>query len=194
MYLLGAGGHAKVILEIAKSRKIEIEGFFDSDPLKKQFCGRPVYQYDEIKGPLLISIGNNRVRCELADRFHLNYYSLIAPSAIVSESAKIGEGSVVMQGAVVQAYTRLGNHVIINTRASVDHDSNIGDYVHIAPGSVLCGNVSVDMGTFIGAGSIILPGVKIGKWSVIGAGSVVAKDIPDNVLAYGNRCKIIKKI
>ena len=89
---------------------------------------------------------------------------------------------------------QVGRHCIINTGASVDHECVIEDYVHISPHSTLCGNVSVGAGSWIGAGTTVIPGVKIGKWSVIGAGSVVTKDIPDRVLAVGNRCEIIKSI
>ena len=103
-------------------------------------------------------------------------------------------GEVVMQGAIVQSDACIGSHCIINTGASVDHECLIADYVHISPHCTLCGNVQVGEGTWIGAGSVVIPGVKIGKWSIIGAGSVVTKDIPDGVLAVGNRCKIIKNI
>lgn len=99
-----------------------------------------------------------------------------------------------MPGAIIQSCVSIGKHCIINTGASVDHDCTISDYVHIAPHSTLCGNVYVGEGTLIGAGSTIAPGVKIGSWSVIGACSVVTKDIPDHVLAVGNRCKIIKNL
>ena len=64
----------------------------------------------------------------------------------------------------------------------------------ISPHCTLCGNVEIGEGTWIGAGSTIIPGVKVGKWSIVGAGSVVTKDIPDRVLAVGNRCRIIKNI
>ena len=94
----------------------------------------------------------------------------------------------------MQADAQIGKHCIINTGASIDHESVIADYVHISPHSTLCGNVYVGEGSWIGAGSIVIPGLRIGRWCVIGAGSVVTKDIPDGVLAVGNRCKIIKKI
>ena len=99
-----------------------------------------------------------------------------------------------MQGAIIQSYACIGKHCIINTGASVDHDCVIEDYVHVSPHCTLCGNVSIGEGTWIGAGSVIIPGVKVGKWSVIGAGSVVIKDIPDNVVAVGYRCRIIKSM
>ena len=68
------------------------------------------------------------------------------------------------------------------------------NYVHISPNTTLCGDVHVGEGTQIGAGSVVIPGVRIGKWSLIAAGSVVTKDIPDYVLAAGNRCRVIKSL
>ncbi len=54
--------------------------------------------------------------------------------------------------------------------------------------------VTIGNNVWIGGNSIILPGVTIGNNVVIGAGSVVAKDIPDNMIAVGNPCRIIRKI
>ena len=82
----------------------------------------------------------------------------------------------------------------MNTSASIDHDNVLGDFVHISPHATLCGEVEVGEGTWIGAGTVVKQCVKIGKWSIIGAGSVVVNDIPDGVLAYGNPCKIIRKL
>ncbi|CDC00762.1 putative acetyltransferase [Bacteroides sp. CAG:443] len=99
-----------------------------------------------------------------------------------------------MQGVIIQACTQIGKHCIVNTGASIDHECVIGDFVHISPKVTLCGNIHVGEGTWIGAGTVVIPGVKIGRWSIIGAGSVVDKDIPDGVLALGNRCRIIKSL
>ncbi len=54
--------------------------------------------------------------------------------------------------------------------------------------------ISIGNDVWIGANTIVLGGVKIGNGSVIGAGSVVVKDIPDNVIAFGNPCKVIRDI
>lgn len=69
----------------------------------------------------------------------------------------------------------------------------IEDFVHISPQVILCGRLRIGEGTHLGVGTVVLPGVRIGKWCVVGAGSVVAKDLPDHVLAVGNRSKIIKR-
>jgi galactoside O-acetyltransferase len=55
-------------------------------------------------------------------------------------------------------------------------------------------DVYIGENTWIGAGVIIVPGVRIGKNSVIGGGSVVTKDIPDNVIAVGNPCRVLREV
>jgi sugar O-acyltransferase (sialic acid O-acetyltransferase NeuD family) len=194
-YLYGAGGHAKVVIDILKSKQIIVPAIFDDNPDIDTFMGIPV-SHTHIYSPLIISIGNNAVRKNIAERLDEQTFcpAVLARSVTVSDSALIEEGTVVMQGAIIQSSVKIGKHSIINTRASIDHDCFISDFVHIAPGAILCGNVQVGEGSFIGAGTTIIPGVKIGKWSVIGAGSVVVKDIPDSVIAYGNPCKYEKML
>lgn len=192
MYLYGASGHAKVIMDVLQANGQKIEGLVDDNPAITHLLGYPVFHGKTNVSPLIISIGDNRTRKQIAQRLQVEYGTAIHPSAIVSPHATIDSGTVVMQGAIVQSCVRVGKHCIINTGASVDHDSVIEDYVHVSPHSTLCGNVFVGEGSWIGAGTTVLPGVRIGKWSVIGAGSVVAKDVPNGVLAVGNRCKVIK--
>lgn len=196
MYLYGASGHAKVIIDIAEANQITIEGLYDDNKDLVELLGYPIKSPLRITTDvdLLVSIGNNKIRKKVVKSLSAKFTSLIHPSAIISARCKIGLGTVVMQGAILQADVIIGNHSIINTGASVDHECLIDDFVHISPKSTLCGNVSIGEGTWIGAGTTILPGVKVGKWCTIGAGSVVAKNIPDFSLAVGNRCKIIKTL
>jgi len=193
VYLYGAGGHAKVILDILKSRNITVSGIVDDDPAIESLMGIPV-SHTGICSPLIISIGDNRIRKDIAEKIGNDVISsfLCDKSAIVSDYASIGKGTVVMQGVIIQTSVKIGKHCIINTGASVDHDCLVQDYAHIAPRCTLCGNVNIGEGSFIGAGTVVIPNVRIGKWSVIGAGSVVIRDIPDNVVAFGSPCKIIK--
>ena len=194
MYLYGTSGYAKVIIDILGANHEPIEALFDDNEEIHNLFDYPVLRPSKVCGPLIISIGNNGIRRKIAKELKVEYGKAFHPSAIISEETEIREGSVVMQGAIVQSDACIGSHCIINTGASVDHECLIADYVHISPHCTLCGNVQVGEGTWIGAGSVVIPGVKIGKWSIIGAGSVVTKDIPDGVLAVGNRCKIIKNI
>jgi sugar O-acyltransferase (sialic acid O-acetyltransferase NeuD family) len=193
MYLFGASGHAKVVIDILENNNIPIDALFDDNDAIKTLLGYPVFSSKEVKSPLIISIGNNLIRQKLAQSLDVTFAVAIHSSAIISNNVKIQEGTVVMQGAIIQSCSEIGKHCIINTGASIDHDCVIENYVHISPHATLCGNVKVGEGAWIGAGAIIIPGVEIGKWSVIGAGSVVTRSIPDNSVAYGMPCKVVGK-
>lgn len=192
MYLYGASGHAKVIIDILNAVGIELEGLYDDNEAIDSLFGYPVLHTDAIRGPLIVSIGDNRVRKAIAERVGCMFATAVHPLAMVSPHACVGEGSVIMQGAVVQADVSIGCHCIVNTAATVDHDCRIEDYVHISPNASLCGNVLVGTGTQIGAGAVVVPGIRIGRWSLVCAGSVVTTDIPDYCIATGNRCRVLK--
>ena len=193
MYLYGASGHAKVIVDILQSNGKQITGMIDDNPAINELVGYPVYHELENPTPVIVSIGDNRIRRKVVEKLQdAEFETAVHTSAIVSPKSEIGEGTVVMQGAIIQSSVVAGKHCIINTGASVDHDCVLGDYVHISPHATLCGNATVGEGTWIGAGAVVIPGIKIGKWSVVGAGSVVIKDIPDNVVVVGNPARIIR--
>lgn len=194
MFLYGASGHAKVIIEILELNRIEIQGLFDDNLAIKELLGYPCFGslHESVAEDLIISIGDNKLRKKVSERFQSNYGKAVHPSAQISRRAFISEGTVVMGNAVINTGTVIGKHVIINTSASIDHDCRIDDFAHISPNATLCGGVSVGEGTHIGASAVIIPGIKIGKWATIGAGTVVINDVPDNVTIVGNPGKIIK--
>jgi sugar O-acyltransferase (sialic acid O-acetyltransferase NeuD family) len=193
MYLYGASGHAKVIIDIIKSMGLPIEGVFDDNKAVKQLNEFQVNHHWFGESPMIISIGNNKIRKIIADRLGCHFSKAIHNSAILSPSVTIDDGTVVMAGAIINADATIGKHCIINTGASIDHECVIDDYAHISPHATLCGNVSVGEGAWVGAGSVIKQGVKVGKWCVIGAGSVVINDIPDNTIVAGVPAKEIKQ-
>lgn len=190
--LFGASGHAKVIKDIIEAQGNSVGVLYDDAPNCLEIHGRPVLKASEtdVHEPLIISIGANRIRKLIAERYPLDYGKAIHPNAIVSPAARVGDGSVVMQGAIIQADAVIGRHCIVNTGTSVDHECQIDDFVHISPHATLCGNVHVGEGSWIGAAATVIPGVRIGKWCTVGAGAVVLHDLPDGVTAYGNPCKI----
>lgn len=191
--LFGASGHAKVITDIIDANGDSVGCLYDDAPHCDMIAGRPVLKSSDVHvaGPMIISIGANRIRKLISERYLVEYARYAHPQSIISPSAKIGEGTVVMQGVIIQSDVVIGRHCIINTGASVDHECVVGDFAHISPHATLCGNVHVGEGSWIGAGVTVIPGVKIGDWCVVGAGSVVINDIPDNTTAVGNPCKRI---
>lgn len=195
MYLYGASGHAKVIIDILLSQNIQVKGLIDDNEAINELLGYPVFHNIEGLDPVIISIGDNKQRKKISQMINNhNFTMVIHDSSVISKFSFIDEGTVVMQGAIVQSGSSIGKHCIINTGATIDHDCKLEDFVHISPQTTLCGDVVVGEGTWIGAGAVILPEVRIGKWCVVGAGSIVTKDIADFSLAYGNPCRIIRTI
>lgn len=194
MYLYGASGHAKVVMDILRANNITIEGVVDDNPNLTELCGVPVLHNANRLSPLIISIGNCGIRKMIAEKLNCKFGMAIHPSAIISESASIGEGSVVMAGAVINAEAKIGKHCIVNTKASVDHECVIGDFCHIAPGCIISGDVHIGEETWVGVGTTIIQGVHVGKNCFIGAGSVIVRNIPDNSKAYGVPCRVISNL
>lgn len=191
--LYGAGGHCKVVIDILESEGRKINYIVDDNPSDSIFMSYPCVVPQKYYNNVIVTIGNCKVRKSIVKKITCGHYeTAIHPSAIISRHSVIGEGSVVMQGVIIQSCARVGNHCILNTKSSVGHDVTIQDFVHVASGATICGGAEVGECSWIGAGSVVKQGIKIGKNCMIGAGSVVVKDIPDNVVAFGNPCRIIR--
>lgn len=198
MILYGASGHAKVICSILESNKIAIQGIFDDNALVSrldEYLSLGKYDANILSNEkLIISIGDNKIRMEVAKKIKHDFASVSHGLSIIDRLTSIGVGTVVFHNVVIQRGTQVGNHVIINTNASIDHDCIIEDFVHISPNSTLCGNIRIGVGTQVGAGATIIPNIRIGKWCIIGAGAVVTRDIPDYSVVVGVPGIVIKKI
>ncbi|UKM63946.1 acetyltransferase [Flavobacteriaceae bacterium GSB9] len=198
--IYGAGGHSQVIKEVLEQNGYTVTDTFDDKPDQTHKASKNVAMglrkdvdnFPHKGAPVIIAIGNNAERAEIADFLRSEFEITIHHSAIISPTSKIGEGSVIFAGAIIQSNTIIGKHVIINTGASIDHDNIIGDFAHISPKAALCGHVEVGKGSHIGVGAIVIPKIKIGKWCKIGAGSVIIKDVPDYSTVVGNPGRIIK--
>lgn len=192
MYLYGASGHGKVVKEILDDAGVNVTAFVDDDTSMTSFFGLPVVHSLDDLDTVIVSIGKCDVRRSIVERLkNCRFATAIHSSAIVSPSARIGDGTTVMQGAIIQADVSIGKHCIVNTKASIDHECVIEDFVHIAPGTTISGNVHIGSGTWIGVGTSIIQGVRIGKNCFIGAGSVIVKDVPDNSKGYGVPFKVV---
>jgi sugar O-acyltransferase (sialic acid O-acetyltransferase NeuD family) len=193
MIIIGGGGHAKVLADIALLNKVERIVFWVDQPSGESLIGWPLEKrLDQASEPVIIGIGDNASRKRVAGELRADFTSLVHPSAILARSSSIGAGTVVMAGAIINPHSSIGQHAIINTGAVIDHDARIDDYVHISPNATLAGTVTVGEGSWVGAGATVIQGIKIGKWAIIGAGAVVIRDVPDYAVAVGNPAKIIK--
>lgn len=211
LLMLGAGGHARVIIDMLHKRKdfnIE-EILLLDDGIKKGtvVCGiksmEPIMGWGVIGGlslannykqgyKAIIAIGNNKIRQNIAEKYSLDYISLIHPNAVIANDVQIGAGTVVMAGAVINSGTIIGRHCIINSGATVDHDNIIHDFVHISPGAHLGGTVEIGAGSWIGIGSAIINNVTLTQEVTIGAGGVVIQSIRQKGTYVGIPAKNIK--
>ena len=195
MILIGASGHAKVIIDSLQLSGESISCLVDANPEINELMGYSVIhdaKFTPGDEPLIFSIGSNEIRQKLAQHYQANFGRAIHPQTIIDESVALGEGTVVMAGVVVNRDTVVGKHAILNTSCSIDHDNELGDYVHISPNATLCGGIKIREGTHIGAGATIIPNISIGAWATVGAGAVVIEDVPDYATVVGNPARVIK--
>ncbi len=197
--VLGAGGHAAVVVEILLANRIDLVGLIDPsyDPVRaRDLFGVPLVGADDLLPQLkakgvdsaFIAVGDNALRRRLgtlAQSQGLRLLNAIHPMAIVSPSAEIGSGVAIMATGVVNARTRIGDGVIVNTGASVDHDCRIGAWSHLAPGSRLGGSVSCGERVFVGIGASVIPGISLGDGVTIGAGAAVVSDVAAGATVVG---------
>jgi len=204
IFIFGAGGHGKVVLDILLESGVDVLGFLDEDANKlgKKINGFKVLgNWSYIKkvkksAHIALGIGDNKAREKIsmkAKKSKIAIISVIHPKSVISKSAKIGEGAVIMPGAVVNASSVLKDGIVVNTGATVDHDCCLERFCQIWPGAHLAGNVRVGEFSYIGTGSSIIQNIKIGKNVVIGSGAAVVNDVPNNVTAVGVPARIINK-
>lgn len=192
--IIGASGHAKVVMDLAEDLGYTVTEIFDQDLKKDVFFQFKVnHSFTEVPKQSIIAIGNNLVRKKIAGEIKFAQTALIHPKSFVSKYAKLDIGTVLMAGVTVNADAIIGKHCIINTNCSIDHDCLIHDFVHISPNASLAGNVEVGECTHIGIGATIIQGVKIGKNCIIGAGAVIIRDVPDGQTIIGNPGKVLIK-
>ena len=197
LVLVGAGGHAKVVIEAARAAgRFAVVGVVDPRPPAERVLGVPVLGGDEALPRLraegvawaFVALGGNAARERIgaglrAAGFQLA--TLVHPSAEVMPSARIGEGVVVMARVVVSAEARVEDLAIVNTGAVVEHDNLVGPAAHVAPLAALAGNVRVGARALVGIGAAVRPGVSVGEDAVVGAGSAVVSDVPAGATVGG---------
>lgn len=204
LIILGAGGHGKVVMDIAQltGRWEKIMVIDDRFPDVNSVLSFPVIGKisDAIKNitnddDWFVAIGDGKVRLDLISRLMKSLkppVTLIHPSAVISSHTKFEYGTVVMAGAVVNPACKIGYGSIINTCSSVDHDCILEEGVHICPGAHLGGDVSVGKKTWVGIGVVVKHGIAIGENVTVGAGATVINDVPDNLTVTGTPAKQLR--
>ena len=183
LIIIGGGGHAKVVADIATLNGYKILGFLDDNPdvtklLDFDRLGRidDAHLFSD-NAEFILAIGNNSIRKELAEKSGLNFATLIHPTAVIGSQVQIGKGSVVMPSAVINSSAKIGEHCIINSASIIEHDSIIGAFTHISPNATLCGTVKIGDTCHIGANATVINNKSICDNTIVGAGAVVTENI-----------------
>jgi len=192
IYIYGINGHGQVVADIATACGYTIAGWIDDGANTAPDWETFIQTHPS--SIIALGVGNNLLRAQLAKKILKHRYdlpALIHPSAVISPSAIIAQGVVVMPLSVINAHVNIAQGVIINSGAIVEHDCTIGEFSHISPNVALAGGVSIGNMSHIGIGSSIIQNISIGSSSMVGAGSVVIHNIPDECTAVGIPCKPI---
>ena len=185
LMIIGAGGHGRVIADIAQKTGLYGHIAFLDDDLSRKLPGYElmgkVNEYQKWKDTheFIVAVGNNRIRNDIQKALEkqVTITTLIHPCASIGEWVTLGAGTVAMANTAVNSGAVIGDGVIINTGSTIDHDCKIGNYVHVAPGSHISGNVSIGDRAWIGVGSSIVNNICLCDECMIGAGAVVVGDI-----------------
>lgn len=205
LLILGAGGHGKVVSEIALlSKEWESIAFLDDRKNLKNASGIPIIgkfgEYSSLINKYkyaFVAIGDNKLRSIWIERLSREGFIipvLVHPFSSISKSSIIGEGSVVMAGAVINADTHIGRGCIINTSSTIDHDCRISHGVHVSPGVNIGGTVTIREYTWVCIGSSVINNISIGSNVILAAGAIVNKNVPDNVMVAGVPATIKKQV
>jgi len=206
--VLGASGHAKVVIDIIeKDNRFRIAGIVDPLlPKKSMFMGYPVIGHDDdlpkivenfqIYGAI-VAIGDNSLRQRIVRKVshsvpHLSFVTAIHPRATIGTQVTIGPGTVVMAGAVINSDAKVGSFCILNSMSLLEHDSCLGNFASLAPRASTGGNCDIGEMVTVGMGAVVLQGLSIGTNTIVGASAMVNKDLPANVTAYGLPARIIR--
>lgn len=208
LVLFGGGLHANVCIDIfEKDGKYNIVGIIDSiAEIGSSMFGYPVIGRQEDIIELIetyriafgfITIGDNYARKFVRDIIislvpDLLFVNAIHPSVSIGRNVKLGIGIVMMANVVVNPDSEIEDFCILNTGAQLEHNCYMGEFSHLSAGSITGGKVTIGKFSAITLGVTIIDRVSIGENTVVGSGSVVLKDLPDNVLAYGNPAVIIR--
>jgi sugar O-acyltransferase (sialic acid O-acetyltransferase NeuD family) len=189
--ILGAGGHARVVLAALRACGEIVHGCLARDRPDGSWPGDvPWLGTDDMLNGLsrsnvllangigsVADCGPRRAVFETAQAAGFRFLTLRHPRVIIENDVVLSEGAQVMAGAILQTGVRIGANAVVNTGVVVDHDSVIGDHAHLASGSRLSGGVTVGPSAHIGAGATVIQGIVIGSGAVVGAGAVVLSDV-----------------
>jgi sugar O-acyltransferase (sialic acid O-acetyltransferase NeuD family) len=214
IYIVGAGGNGKEIADTIvaineATLTFRLAGFIDDNKsiIGKMINGTKVvetiddfvvsYSKTSREKPMaIISVADPQTKAKLVQKLDgfVTWTNIIHPNTHIAPNVTLGIGILIQSFVHIASNTTVGSHVMINNHSSLGHDVTLCEYSSVMVNSILSGHVKVKRFGYLASSVTILPGITIGENSLIGAGTIVTKDIPSNVVAYGNPAKVIHNI
>ena len=163
LLIVGAGGHGKVVAEVARDCGYEEIAFLDDNSDEAIGKINEMQKFTSLYKEAFVAIGNNKVRGEILTQLKATGYEipvLIHASAYISRTAKIQRGTVVEPKAIVNTHADVGEGCIISVGAIVDHDTKLEECVHVNAGAIVKAGATVEAYVKLEAGEVVL-----GYWS-----------------------------
>jgi UDP-N-acetylbacillosamine N-acetyltransferase len=197
IYVLGFGGHARSVADVALAIGVKELLFIDANARpNEEFAGFPVVRTLppnlDSSWSLFPAMGDNLSRKAVWDDPLLPIATLVSLTATIGTLAEIGEGTLVAHHAHVGPAARVGRGVIINTGAIVEHECEVKEFSHVSVNSVVAGRCCIGSNVFIGAGATVIDGIRVCDDVVIGAGATVVDHIIASGTYVGTPARFIK--
>lgn len=196
LYLVGAGGVGREVLEIARATNAPVAGFLDERAAGTVVCGIPVRAPVDVHcGRYLVAIGDAGARLRLAvdlDANGLSTVTMVHPSAVVASDVGLGGGTMVGPLVTLSCAVDAGDHCQVHYNVTIGHDTCLDDGVTVLPGANVAGKVTIGRGATIGSGAVVLQGLTVGAAAMVGAGAVVTRDVSPGDVVVGSPARAIQ--
>lgn len=202
LVIIGSGGHALSVWDAAVSAGFTVEAFLDPNTQAREqgdtrvIAGLDSIDLDGVGFALGVGSGFAREAAmrELVETVtEAHFPPVVHFTAYVSPGSKLEDGVVVLSHAHVGPGCTLGIGALLNTGSSLDHHSTLGEFATLSPGARTGGRVHIGNRSMVGLNAGVLEGVTVGEDSIVGALSMARRNIPNNSVAYGNPCVIVRE-
>jgi acetyltransferase EpsM len=201
LIIIGCGSHASELVgyieyinKNSAIKQFNIVGLIDDKIINYQHYA---YKYDFI-GPIsdhiiipevhyLMGIGNLLIRTKVLDAFKAQkaqFTGIIHPTALISDSAEIGEGTIISHNVSVGPKAKIGAFNVINSRCTIGHDTKMGNNNFLSPQVVLGGYSKLGKNNFLGTNSCVLPEVEIENNNKIMAGMTITQKVNNDETVF----------
>ncbi|AKC68728.1 acetyltransferase [Pandoraea oxalativorans] len=199
--IVGGGGFCRELISWirqinAGATKGEVVGVLDDNPdclngydYGVAYLGKPADYLAPADVELVMAIGSPKVRERLVGMLRernpeTRFGTIVHPSAVIAESARLGEGLIVCPQSLISADAQVGHFVTVNACSSIGHDASVGDFCTLSAHVDLMGFSTLGTRTFVGSGARVMPSVTIGADCTLGAGTTAMRRLADGMTLY----------